>query len=91
MVQDSNPEPVCTRQVLPPAPAPTSYLNDTGRILPLTEGSAKEREERTANDMHTLSSLYLAARSNPIGYGEKREAYGDSKDSQEFHSDRLLT
>lgn len=38
----------------------------------------------------TLSSLYLAARSNPIGYGEKREAYGDSKDSQEFHSDRLL-
>lgn len=34
---------------------------------------ALSRGERTAKTC-TLSSLYLAARSNPIGYGEKREA-----------------
>lgn len=35
-------------------------------------------------------SLYLAAGSDPVGYGEEGQANGDPKDSQELHSYRLL-
>lgn len=44
----------------------TAYLNKM-------DFDHAKQEKRTTKTC-TLSSLYLAARSNPIGYGEKREA-----------------